>query len=72
MPCKGCTSDNQQYFSVDLALAFPGVERLKLSPVYVCPKILVCLDCGYAELVVAAAELERLKKGMAAFRSTGA
>jgi predicted nucleic-acid-binding Zn-ribbon protein len=64
MPCKKCASTHQQEFQGELTVAFPGAERLNLSPVYVCQKTLVCLDCGYTELVVPATELEKLRKGM--------
>jgi hypothetical protein len=63
MVCKACSSENQQNFSAELAVAFSGIERLNLSPVYVCQKILVCLDYGYAELVFPATQLEQLKEG---------
>jgi hypothetical protein len=64
MVCKICFSENQRTFPVESTFAFPGVERLNLSPVYVCQTTLVCLDCGYCELVFPAAELEKLRKGM--------
>jgi len=62
--CRVCRSENQKTFSGELALAFPGVKRIDLPPVYVCQKTWVCLDCGYIELVLPAIELERLRKGM--------
>jgi hypothetical protein len=72
MACKACAAERQQIFSGELSFAFPGVQRTNLSPVYVCQKTLVCLDCGYTELVVPATELEKLRKGMDGFRSKGA
>ncbi len=69
MPCSKCASTHQQEFQGELTVAFPGKERLNLSPIYVCQKTLVCLNCGYTELVVPSPELEQLKKGMEAFRS---
>ena len=72
MTCKECTSRHLQDFSGELVVAFPGIERLKLDPVYVGGTILVCLDCGYTELVIPAAKLEQLRKGIEAFGSIGA
>ncbi len=72
MPCKKCASTHQQEFRGELTVAFPGAERLNLSPIYVCQKTLVCLDCGYTKLVVPANELEKLRKGMEGFHSQGA
>lgn len=67
MSCNKCASTHQQEFQGELALAFPGTERLNLSPIYVCRKTLVCLNCGYTELVVPAGALEKLRKGMDTF-----
>ena len=66
MSCRVCLSENQQNFTGELTVAFPGVQRLNQSPVYVCLKTLVCLDCGYAELVLPTARLEQLRKGLGA------
>jgi hypothetical protein len=63
MPCKQCASTHQQDFQGELTVAFAGKERINLSPVYVCQKTLVCLDCGYTELVVPAPQLEQIRKG---------
>ena len=64
MACKSCASEKQQYFSGELSVAFLSIEKLKQAPIYVVQKILVCLDCGYAELVVPTAELQLLRKGL--------
>ncbi len=68
MGCKACSSVNQQRFSGELAIAFPGIQRTNLPPAYICQNTLVCLDCGYTELVVPASELEELRKGMNRYR----
>jgi hypothetical protein len=64
MACKSCGSEKQQHFSGELSVAFLAIEKLKQAPVYVIQKILVCLDCGYVEVVVPSAELEQLRKGI--------
>ena len=64
MACRSCASEKQQNFSGELSLAFLAIEKLKNDPVYVVQKILVCLNCGFAELIVPNAQLEQLKKGM--------
>jgi len=63
MACKSCGSEKQRYFSGELSVAFLAIEKLKQAPVYVVQKILVCLDCGYAEINVPTAQLEQLRKG---------
>jgi hypothetical protein len=72
MTCKDCASENQQHFPGELTLAFPSIESLKLSNGYVSPEILVCLECGYTQLVIPELELRQLRKGMKAYRSKGA
>lgn len=67
MACKSCSSENQQYFSGELTVAFPGVQRLNLSPVYGSQRAFICLDCGFTELVFPAIALQLLRKGMNGF-----
>jgi hypothetical protein len=69
MPCKKCASTHQQDFQGELTVAFPGKERLHLSPVYICERTLLCLDCGYTELVVPVLQIEQLRKGLEALQS---
>jgi hypothetical protein len=64
MSCKVCSSFQQLDFPAELNFTFPGLRRTNLSAVYVCHRVLVCLDCGYAELVIPAPKLDRLKQGM--------
>jgi hypothetical protein len=66
MACKMCASANVQRFKGELSASFPDLQRATLPPIYVCQEVVVCLDCGFAELVIPAPELERLKKGTAA------
>jgi hypothetical protein len=69
VPCKRCTSVAQQDFPGEVSVNYPGMQRLNLSPVYICQDVLICLDCGFTELVIPGAELERLRVGMAQPRS---
>ena len=72
MPCIKCASTHQQEFQGELTVAFPGRERLDVPPVYICQKTLVCLDCGYTEIVVPATKLDALRKGLGGLRSSSA
>ncbi len=72
MACKSCASENQQGFRAELSINFPGMKGVGLAPVYLSTKLLVCLNCGHAELAIPVRELERLKKGVDASRSAGA
>jgi hypothetical protein len=66
MPCKSCGSVNQSKFSAEMAIHFPGLKNIDKPVVWVCPEVVVCLDCGTAEFAVAEAELDELAKGNAA------
>jgi hypothetical protein len=62
MTCKSCSSANLQDLTGELTASLPDMKHLKASPIYVCREISVCLDCGFTELRLSAAELEQLKK----------
>ena len=66
MACKACASANLQKLTGELSASSPDVRGANLPPMYVCQEVVVCLDCGFAELVIPAPELEQLKKGNAA------
>lgn len=69
MPCKACKSDNLQRLDGELTVSSADLKGLKVAPVYVCRDVLICLDCGFAELVIPADELHLLKKGKSAIDS---
>jgi hypothetical protein len=64
MSCKLCSSTEQTYFPAEFNFSLPGLARINLSSVYYSHKILVCLDCGHAELVIPALKLGELRRGM--------
>jgi hypothetical protein len=64
MQCKYCGSGDQQIFLGELTLAPPGIERVKLPPVYICVEASVCLHCGKTELLVPTDQLELLRSTM--------
>jgi hypothetical protein len=61
MPCKACGSDNVESFKGELTATYPTINGIKAPPVYICQELLVCLDCGFAELRVPVRELKLLK-----------
>jgi hypothetical protein len=63
MTCKGCHSDKQSVFNGEIAIHFPGLEGLGKPIVWVFPKLVVCLHCGFAEFAVPERELQVLEKG---------
>lgn len=66
MACKVCNSENVQKLDGELTVSLPSPKDLKVPPVYVCQSVLVCLDCGFAELAIPTAELLPFKKAKAA------
>ncbi len=66
MPCKSCASVNQKKFSAEMCIHFPGLKNIDKPVVWVFPEVVVCLDCGTAELAVPEAELRQLAMGDAA------
>ena len=61
--CRNCESDNCQIFNGENAIHFPGLDGLHESIVWVFPKLLVCLNCGFTEFTVPARELSVLIDG---------
>jgi hypothetical protein len=61
--CKHCGSSSQQRLNGETATSFPGIKNVNEPPVYVCQQILVCLDCGFTELLIPVPELERIREG---------
>jgi hypothetical protein len=69
MQCKACRSENLQKFAGELTASSLSINNLESTPVYVCQQVVVCLDCGVAELVVPPQELQLLKKMSASVRA---
>jgi hypothetical protein len=66
MTCKSCSSENQRKFSSEIIVHFAGLKNLDTPPVFVFPKLLVCLDCGFTEFAIPEAEVCRLGLGATA------
>ena len=63
MPCKSCESNNHRTFNGEIAIHFPGREGLDKPIVWVFPKLVVCLHCGFTEFTVPERELQVLERG---------
>ena len=55
--CKSCGMDYCREFKSELCIHFTNIDQ---AAVFVFPKIVVCLSCGFTELVIPEAELQRL------------
>jgi hypothetical protein len=65
MPCKKCGSHNQTEFNAETNVHFPGLKNVDKPAVLVCSKLLLCLDCGFAEITFKESELLLLATGAA-------
>jgi hypothetical protein len=63
MSCQSCQSENQSNFNGEIAVHFPGLEGLEKPFVWVFPRLLVCLDCGFTEFTIPETELRVLRDG---------
>jgi hypothetical protein len=60
MSCKSCQSDHQSNLKGEIAIHFPGLNGLDKPIVWVFPKLLVCLDCGFTEFEIPRNELNQV------------
>jgi hypothetical protein len=65
MSCPACALGKGLEFSAEMIVHTGGVKNLDNSGVMLFPKLLVCLDCGYAQFTAPEAELESLAAGIA-------
>jgi hypothetical protein len=63
MTCKECHSDKLSLFNGETAIHFPGLAGLGKPIVWVFPKLVVCLHCGFTEFTVPERELQVLQTG---------
>jgi hypothetical protein len=61
MSCKSCQSKIQSNFNGEIAIHFRGLEGLDKPIVWVFPKLVVCLDCGFTESAIPETELRVLR-----------
>lgn len=59
--CKLCESGNRRNSNGKVAIHFPGLEGLNKPIVWLFPKLLSCLDCGFTESAIPETELRQLQ-----------
>jgi len=60
MACNSCGATNQEKFSSEIHVHFPGLTNVDKIPVLIFPELLVCLNCGKTEFTVTKDELGQL------------
>jgi hypothetical protein len=70
--CRFCKSASLgvQKFNAEIALHFPGLGGLNKPIVWAFPKVIVCLECGFAEFAVPNDSLETLRNPDAAAQAS--
>ena len=63
MPCLFCGLGNGAEFAAEMIIHFRGLKNLDKPGVWVFPKVLVCLDCGFSQFTVPESELALLATG---------
>jgi hypothetical protein len=66
MSCPSCPSDNQAEIAAEMIIHFSGLKYLQNPGVWVSPKLLVCLDCGFSRFIVPETTLPLLAEGVPA------
>lgn len=66
MSCLICASGNEAEFGTEMLIHFRGLKNLDKPPIWVFPKLLVCLDCGFSQFVTPEGDLAVLARGYAA------
>ncbi len=61
MACLSCRSDNVKAFATEINIHFPGKPNLTKS-LLAYPKLLVCPDCGLADVLLSEGELRNLRE----------
>lgn len=63
--CRACKSEKVQEVKAELTASLPTLKAVKVTPLYVCQSALICLECGFTELVIPSMALGSLKDGIA-------
>jgi len=62
MTCLSCQSVKQVELTAEMLIHFPRLKRLDKPGVFLFPRLMVCMDCGFSRFTVAKTELESIAK----------
>lgn len=63
MACRSCGSENETEFDAEMNIHFPGRKGLDKPHVLTCPKLIICLGCGFTQCTIPTNELRALREG---------
>jgi len=66
MSCLLCASSNESEFPTEMMIHFCGFRNIDKPGVWVFPKVLVCLNCGFSRFTTPETELRVLRDGIVA------
>jgi hypothetical protein len=69
MRCVWCRSFKQVELTAEMLIHIPGLKNLDKAPLWLFPKLLVCLDCGRSHFTVPRTELGSIAKNTLANKS---
>jgi hypothetical protein len=52
MSCLLCASDYQREFSAEMIIHFSGLKNLDEPGVWISPRLLICLNCGFSHFTI--------------------
>jgi hypothetical protein len=62
MACKSCQSQTEIELTAEINIHFSGVTNIDKPSVWVFPRLIVCLNCGFVEFVLEPNELLHIRE----------
>ena len=63
MSCRSCGSGNRKNLAGELSVHVLGLENVDKPAVWIFPRLLVCMECGFTELTIEENHLRRAREG---------
>jgi hypothetical protein len=70
MSCASCKSADQGEFTAEINIHFSSLEDANKPGIFVFPKLLICLNCGFSRFTTPASELALLAQVAPAKKSS--
>ena len=63
--CRFCNSTKLIKLNTEVCLHFPGLKAVNKNPIFVFPKVTLCLDCGFVAGQLSATEVKSVTNSAA-------
>jgi hypothetical protein len=60
-----CPHSNTQEFTAEMNIHLSGLRNIDSPGILVCPRVSICLDCGFSRFMTPETELRELGNGVA-------